>query len=254
MSRKINHIFYNFLRIGIFFIISLSGSVSHATNAVQQQVPVIQDTSDVTPKTYDEDFKDRYESSEYIYEEEKTKGWFSRFIDWLEATIESLFDFESRQDAADFLISAKNIFYVVIIIIVVFLIVRAIMNGEGRWVFGKASDRKRITHEDVETNIHIIDFTTLISEALTNNEYRLAIRYQYLHMLKKMSASEIIKYDPEKTNLDYSHEIKNEKVREQFLYTSYLYNYVWYGEFTIDKEQYEQAEESFNLILKNMAA
>ena len=251
MAKKSTHIFYNFLRIGLFLYISLSGSVSYAINTVVQEQTVQQDTSEVTPKTYDEDFKERYE---YIYEQEKSDSWFSRFVEWLETFVQSLFDYETRGEAAELLNILKNIFYVVIIIAVVFFIVRAIMNGEGRWVFGKRSDKKMVNHEDVETNIHIIDFTKLISQAVDNNEYRLAIRYQYLRMLKQMSTSEIILYDPDKTNLDYTYEIKNDTVREQFRYASYLYNYIWYGEFYIDKAQYEQASASFNLLLKNMAA
>jgi len=254
MAKKINHILYNLLRVGMLFIISLSGSSSLAANTFVQSQVVQQDTSDVTPKNFEENFQERYDSSDYAYEQEKTDGWFSNFIDWLEAWIEDVFDFESRNEAADFLDDVKIIFYIIIIIVVVFFIVRAIMNGEGRWVFGKRSDKKMIQHEDIVTNIHTINFTKLISEAIANNDYRLAIRYQYLQMLKKMSASEIISYDPEKTNLDYTFEIKNEAIKEQFLYTSYVYNYVWYGEFAIDKAQYEKAQTSFNLILKNMAA
>ncbi len=254
MAKKINHIFYNVLRVGIFCLISLSGSISYAANTFEQKQVVPQDTSEVTPKNFEEDFQERYNSSDYIYEQEKNEGWFTRFINWLEAWIEDVFDFESRNEAADFLDSLKNIFYVVIIIMVVFFIVRAIMNGEGRWIFGKRSDKKSIHHEDLETNIHTVNFTKLISEAIANNDYRLAIRYQYLQMLKKMSAAEIISYDPEKTNLEYTYEIKNDAIRAQFQYTSYIYNYVWYGEFSIDKTQYEQVQTAFDLILKNTAA
>ncbi|MBC8753815.1 DUF4129 domain-containing protein [Kordia sp. YSTF-M3] len=254
MLHFLKHIRYTFLLIGILTTASLTGTTAHANNSFPQQTSVQRDTSNVTPKTYEEDFKERYDGSEYVYEQEKTKGWFSRFIEWLEAWVQDLFDFDSREKAADFLGDLTNIVYVIIIIIVVFIIVRAIMNGEGRWVFGKRSDKKMVQYEDVETNIHSVDFKKLISQATANNDYRLAVRYQYLQMLKKMSASEIISYDPEKTNLDYTYEIKNDDIREQFQYTSYVYNYVWYGEFSIDKAQYEQAKTSFSLILKNMAA
>lgn len=253
MPKYIKHIFINFLVIGTFTSIFLSGNFAHASALTPQQT-VQEDTSDVQPKEYDENFKDRYDSTEYVYEQEKSNGWFSRLVDWLEETVQDWFDFDSRQSASNFLGEMTNLVYVLIIIVVVFFIVRAIMNGEGRWVFGKRSDKKIVNHEDVETNIHIVNFKKLIAQAVTNNDYRLAVRYQYLDMLKKLSAAEIISYDPEKTNLEYTYEIKNDSMREQFQYTSYLYNYVWYGEFIIDKEQYEQAAESFNLILKNNAA
>lgn len=244
MPKQLKHILLSVLLLGTML----------ATASMMRQLPVQEDISDVQPRTFEDDFKDAYDSSDYIYEVEKTDGWFTRLVDWLEKQIENLFNLDSRKKAGEYLEVIKLIFYVLIIIAVVYFIVRAIMNGEGRWVFGKRSDKKLIEHEDVETNIHIVDFDALISEATISNDYRLAIRYQYLNMLKKMSNHEIISYDPEKTNLDYTYEIKNDKLREQFQYASYLYNYIWYGEFVIDKTQYNNASDSFNVLLKNIAA
>jgi hypothetical protein len=240
--------------IQAFFSISLAGNVATVSSIDTPQTPVREDRANVTPKTFEDDFKERYDGSEYVYEEEASDGWFTRLVDWIERKIQEWFDFETRQQASDLVDTIKNIFYVIVIILVVFFIVRAIMNGEGRWVFGKRSDRRIVHYEDVETDIHTTDFNTLIAQAVENTDFRLAIRYQYLNMLKKLSEAEVISYDPEKTNFEYTYEIKNPATREQFQYTSYLYNYVWYGEFDIDKAQYDQAKSSFNVLLKNTAA
>ncbi len=245
MPKQLKYILLSFLLLGIMLATATS---------MRQTLPIQEDTTNVQPRTFEDDFKDNYSSSEYAYETEKTDGWFTRLVDWIERKIDELFDLGSRKKAGEYLETIKLIFYGLIIIAVVYFIVRAVMNGEGRWVFGKRSDKKLIEHEDVETNIHIVDFDALISEATINNDYRLAVRYQYLNMLKKMSNHEIISYDPEKTNLDYTYEIKNDTLREQFQYASYLYNYIWYGEFIIDKAQYNNASDSFNVLLKNIAA
>ncbi len=245
MPKQLKYILLSFLLLGIMLATATS---------MRQTLPIQEDTTNVQPRTFEDDFKDNYSSSEYAYETEKTDGWFTRLVDWIERKIDELFDLGSRKKAGEYLETIKLIFYGLIIIAVVYFIVRAVMNGEGRWVFGKRSDKKLIEHEDVETNIHIVDFDALISVATINNDYRLAVRYQYLNMLKKMSNHEIISYDPEKTNLDYTYEIKNDTLREQFQYASYLYNYIWYGEFIIDKAQYNNASDSFNVLLKNIAA
>ncbi|WP_298424491.1 DUF4129 domain-containing protein [uncultured Kordia sp.] len=245
MLKKLKYILLSFLFLGTMLA---------TASAVRQMLPLQEDSSDVQPRTFEDNFKDTYDGSEYVYEIEKTDGWFTRLVNWLERQIDELFNLGSRKKAAKYLNVVKLIFYGLIIVAVVYFIVRAIMNGEGRWVFGKRSDKKLIEHEDVETNIHIVDFDALIKEATTNNDYRLAVRYQYLNMLKKMSNYEIISYDPEKTNLEYTYEIKNESLREQFQYASYLYNYIWYGEFIIDQTQYNKASNSFNVLLKNIAA
>ena len=245
MPKQLSYILVSFLLLGAI--------LATAANP-QQELPLLEDTSEVTPRTFENDFKDDYQGSEYVYEVEQTEGWFSRLVDWMERKLNDLFNLGSRKKAAALLDTLKLIFYGLIIIAVVYFIVRAIMNGEGRWVFGRRSDKNIVQHEDVETNIHVVDFDKLISEAIQSNDYRLAVRYQYLNMLKKMSTNEVISYDPEKTNLEYTYEIKNDALREQFQYASYLYNYIWYGEFIIDKSQYDKASDSFTVLLKNIAA
>ncbi|MFK7749282.1 MAG: DUF4129 domain-containing protein [Kordia sp.] len=255
MPKTLKHIFF------IFSIAGMFSSALWATNTVTvdpspvQQTPVKEDTSYKDPKQFDDDFKERYSDSDYAYDSEATeKNWIARIIDWIETTVQDWFNLDTQEQASDVVKDIINIFYVLIVILVVFFIARALMDGEGRWVFGKQSNRRMINYEDVETDIHVTDFDQLIEESITKTDYRLAIRYQYLNMLKQLSAAEIIAFDPEKTNFDYTYEITDDAVREQFQYTSYLYDYVWYGEFDIDKSQYEQAKESFRVLLKNVAA
>ncbi|AXG70482.1 hypothetical protein KORDIASMS9_02722 [Kordia sp. SMS9] len=255
MPKHLQHIFYTVLLAGMFAVSLHTGNAATPEAIRIQQTPVKEDQSYIQPKKYDDDFKERYESSEYEYNTDEIQdSWLSRLIDWVEETVQDWFDFGTRKEASEFVQSAVNIFYVIVIILVVFFIVKTMMNGEGRWVFGKRSDRRIVRYEDVDTDIHVTDFNALIKEATTQSDFRLAIRYQYLNMLKRLSAAELIAFDPEKTNLDYTYEIQNEGLREQFQYTSYLYNYIWYGEFEIDKAQYEKAQESFNILLKNVAA
>ena len=73
-------------------------------------------------------------------------------------------------------------------------------------------------------------------------------------MLKKLSTAEIIHYDVEKTNNDYRNEIETPKVKEEFTYTSYLYNYIWYGEFDVNDEQFNKAKHAFDKFLNSIKA
>ena len=61
-----------------------------------------------------------------------------------------------------------------------------------------------------------------------------------------MSNKQIIEWNPEKTNSDYLYEIKSEKLKTEFEYLSYLYNYVWYGEFEMDEVHFEEVKKSFD--------
>jgi hypothetical protein len=128
------------------------------------------------------------------------------------------------------------------------------MNDEGSWVFGKSSDKNIIPVTDIEQNLSITDFDKLTKDAEKNNEHRLAIRYYYLWLLKKLAIAEIIEYDVEKTNSDYQNEITSKDLKDDFSYTSYLYNYIWYGEFDVNEQQYDKAKNAFTNLLNTIKA
>ena len=104
-----------------------------------------------------------------------------------------------------------------------------------------------------EIHIEEIDFTDLIQSNEREGNYRNAVRYQYLAMLKSLSAQNLIEWDFQKTNTDYYRELKNLDTKEHFKKVSYLYDHVWYGEFPIGEETYREAVAEFQT-LKNRAA
>tara|TARA_B100001063_G_scaffold245259_1_gene280428 strand:- start:3027 stop:3671 length:645 start_codon:yes stop_codon:yes gene_type:complete len=210
---------------------------------------------DVDPieKRHFEDLKDKYSGNDFIYERTiNNSGWWTRFKQWLSDFIKNIFDINSDAKASDVTDIAIKVFYVVIFILVVFFIVKAIINKEGKWVFGKSSDKSIIPVTDIESNIYEADFKSLIASAERDNNYRLAVRYYYLLLLKNLSQAGIIEYDVEKTNSDYHYEINSEALKKEFSYTSYLYNYIWYGEFDIDISQFQKAKTAFNQFLDSV--
>ena len=212
------------------------------------------DTSEITPRHFD-NLKEKYNDDDYIYERTAEKsGWWSRFKQWLSDKFQRLFNIQNAGQASKMTDLAIKIGGVLLFVLVIYFIFRAIVNKEGAWVFGKSSDKSIIPVTDIETNIHATDFKQLITEAESNSNFRLAIRYYYLWLLKKLSAAEIIHYDVEKTNNDYRNEIVAPKVKEEFAYTSYLYNYIWYGEFDVNDEQFNKAKRAFEKFLNSIKA
>lgn len=126
------------------------------------------------------------------------------------------------------------------------------LNKEGKWIFSKSSTKNIIEYDEIEKNLHLVDFENLIAESINLGNRRLTIRYYYLWLLKKMTQNEIIAWDIEKTNSDYIYEIKNTELKDTFNYLSYLYNYIWYGEFDIDQSTFEKAKNSFENTLKTL--
>jgi hypothetical protein len=202
-----------------------------------------------------ENIKEKYQGDEFVYERTvENSGWWTRFKQWLNDLFRDLFNLNSAGQASKATDIALKIGGVIIFLLVIYFIFRAVMNDEGKWVFGKSSDKSIIPVTDIENNIHATDFKQLIAEAENENNYRLAIRYYYLWLLKGLANAELIEYDVEKTNSDYFNEISSKSVKDEFSYTSYLYNYIWYGEFDVNEQQFSKAKTAFVKFLNSIKA
>ena len=80
----------------------------------------------------------------------------------------------------------------------------------------------------------------------------MAIRYYYLWTLKKLSERNIIEWHVDKTNTDYLYEIQSKELKDNFQYLSYLYNYIWYGEFEMNDITFNQAQKAFEKTLQSL--
>lgn len=78
-----------------------------------------------------------------------------------------------------------------------------------------------------------------------NQAYREAVRILYLMYLKFLHHTGVVALRINKTNKEYCSEIKNELTRSAFRKLSRLYDYVWYGQFSIASQEYAQIEEAF---------
>ncbi|MFB9079561.1 DUF4129 domain-containing protein [Flavobacterium procerum] len=209
------------------------------------------DTASVEGKKFPKDFKKKYTDSEFVYEyQEPEKNWWDHFKAWLASILRNLFSFSSPETAVYFVVMLFRVLAVIVIIVLIYFIVKAIINKDGQWIFGKNSNKKTIYYSDEEKNIHLLNFQKLIKESLEAGEKRAAVRYYYLWLLKVMAQNRFIEWDIEKTNSDYLYELKLPAHKEDFMYLSYLYNYIWYGEFEIDEATFNKTENRFKNALK----
>lgn len=210
------------------------------------------DDSLFAPLKFNPNFKEKYKSGEFQYEVKATeKGVWERFKEWLVYWLRKIFGL-SDGASHDILNIIFKVLATIIVLYVIYLIAKVILNKEGQWVFGKSTTKKVVTDEDIERNLQHVDFEKLLAATLQSGNQRLAIRYYYLWLLRKMSEKSIIDWNPEKTNSDYYYEIKNEGLRQDFSYVSYLYNYIWYGEFEITDTNFETIRDTFEKLLQSV--
>jgi len=198
-------------------------------------------------RTLSENFKEAYTSDAYDYVEhisfwDRFKAWFIDFlVRW--------FDF-NKANTVDVFQRLKLIFYFLVIAVVLYFIVKLILNKEVRWLFGKQTEAKKDIDLDEIKFIAEDDFKKLIIDAETIQDYRSAIKYYYLFLLKKMDKADQIKYDPQKTSHDYLLYLEGAKHYNTFSKAAYYYTYIWYGEFEINEKEYKTASSVFVELLK----
>ena len=247
-----------FLLFFLFFISSNVGAqdslaVAKKEKTVFTDKDILVDSAFVALKPFAKNFKKKYSDPSFIYEfKTPEKNAWDRFKEWLANFFKNIFKFTDSKSAANFVDILLRVIAILIVLSVIYMIVKAIMNKEGQWIFGKNSDRKIINYDEIEKNLHKVDFEKLIQKSLESGENRLTIRYYYLWTLKKMSENHFIEWDVEKTNSDYLYEIKNEAQKEDFAYLSYLYNNIWYGEFELDEETFAKARTAFEKSIKKI--
>ena len=213
-----------------------------------QNVIVKRDSSNINVTHFKENFKDNYSGDDFNYTINDTGGInlmqriLKKFFDWMS----DVFGFDI--DWIDYQ-TMEYIVYGLLGIIALYLIIKFLLQNPVRSVF-KTEDKTINGFSYVEENIKQVDFDKLISNALKENNYRLATRYLYLKSLKSLASKKLIEWHYDKTNTDYLNEIKDNKIKSLFKRVSYIYDYVWYGEFPIDETSFNKNKSDFNQLIK----
>jgi hypothetical protein len=178
---------------------------------------------------------------DFVYEDNAAVPitFFQKILNYILRFIETIF---SDTGVAPYI---RYFVYFLIFIFVIYLLFR--MNFGSVFFWGKKSARNadlEIYEEDVlNTNYDI-----LIQDALNSKNYRAAVRYLYLKLLKNLALSEIIRWEPDKTNRDYRNEMKSHKFSAVFETLTHDYEYVWYGNFQINPDIFSRVNEEFKAV------
>ena len=249
MTRK----FYTFL---IIFLSFTSGKAQEDYNQVLESDSAYQKTYDnaaiidsvitsgyVTDNAYynrkfKDDFRKKYQTDDFNYKTNKPKktGW-----DGLAKWLRDLFGNQTGAWAGVFI----KLFGFLVLGFVLYILISYFISKDGNFIFRKNKKTISIEDEEIIENIHEIDFREKLMNAEKNKDFRLAIRYQFLNVLKKLSDKKQIDWNVEKTNHDYLKELQTESSKNNFAELLYIFEYVWYGEFNINEEIYQPLKNKF---------
>jgi hypothetical protein len=208
------------------------------------------DSTVVEKRAFEEGFRDRYASEAFQYDqlEGEAQNLLARFLRWVLNGLGDVLGFEVNPATIE---AVKLLVYGVFILLAIYLIVRLLV-GQRATSFFSPKGSKVAPLAFSEEEITTIDLDAHVQQALAQGDYRLALRYLYLKALRQLSHHNIIHWDPDKTNSDYLREITASELKEPFIRISYLYDYVWYGEFPLEKQGYVTAQGYFEQLSKQL--
>ena len=173
------------------------------------------------------------ENSDYKYDRigPQPKSLWDRFVEWFWRTIDKLFNTKGGQ-------IGLSIFQYALIIAVIVIIILLLLKNNIRALFYGKSASVSIDFKEFEENIHKINFDELIADAISKKDFRKAVRLHFLKLLKELTDNDLIKWQIDKTNSDYSIELVNSRYSSKFQELALLYEYIWYGDFQLDETNF----------------
>lgn len=186
-----------------------------------------------------------FDYSEKLVEE----NWWTQFTTWLwELWLKFWNWLVGDFEAGGFISFLVHVLpYVFLLALIVFVIWLFYKLNPGASFF-KSKEKPAVFFSKEEEIIKSKNIKKLIENALANKDYRLAVRYYYLLILKKLTDAELINYEFDKTNSEYFAEINSEKINSGFRKVTTLYDYIWYGSFAVTETDYKKAEHTFNAL------
>jgi hypothetical protein len=86
--------------------------------------------------------------------------------------------------------------------------------------------------DDDDISIEQMNYVDKQLEAYQNLDFRMAIRYALLNTIKQLDENKQIVYVAGKTLYEYQSELSNKEMKDKFSEMCYIYEYIWFGNFT----------------------
>ena len=240
-----------------YFIVVLLFFVFNSVVLAQDDLEQNYDDSVIEQQTISETDLEEYKNDrDFDYtEKESDDNFLSRLTRWLRNILTQFWESIFGSGTADgFIWFVFRVLPYILLGILIFLLIRFFLKVNSNALIHKTKQQGVVNYTEEEQIIKNEDINLLISEALKNNNYRLAIRYYYLLSLKHLSEANLIDWQPQKTNADYIEELKVSNLQPDFQNITKIYDYVWYGEFDINAPKYENLQRIFQSLNSNITS
>lgn len=108
----------------------------------------------------------------------------------------------------------------------------------------KKIDVDELDLEEIE-DIENVAADAAYKAAVASGDYRLAIRMQFIKCLQLLNEAEHIEWEKEKTNRDYTREIKDREMKRSFRELATIFEQTWYGDVDMDIQEFRLYDQRF---------
>lgn len=198
------------------------------------------------PKTFDNQLNSKYKSNDFNYEIIKPQdSLWNRIKRNIAKFLSKIFGDLDPASANRYTMHFLRVLGIVAFGFLMYFLIKYLISKDGNFFFSKKNVKTNLSSKDFLEDIHEINFQKKITSYEAEKDYRSALRYQFLYVLKTLSDKGKIKWTPEKTNQDYASELKDDTQNKQFKVLAYIFENAWYGDFVINENDYEFYKNKF---------
>jgi len=229
-----------FLYLAVVLVLSMPAWAQEESDIDTTSVQQYYDSSTLEVRHFNPATIDELKSDdELTYSTDRaTVSLWTRFWRALRQLLAELFYRTSSGDIG------KLVIYLLAVMLLVYAVI-ALMKLDAVKIFFSGRNAQAIDHTIIQENIHEMDFDKLLQDALTQKDFRLAIRLYFLQGLKMLSDKQLIHWEPGKTNHDYLNELQVSELKKDFRELNYYFEYTWYGYFELTPDLFNRIKEKF---------
>ncbi|PWT76966.1 MAG: hypothetical protein C5B59_05210 [Bacteroidetes bacterium] len=145
----------------------------------------------------------------------------------------------------------RIIFLILIVSVLAFAIFKII--AENRlYLFYSPFKKIAKTNVEDDAELTVDELEKKIAESMATNDYRNALRFMYLKLLKMAGEKGMLHLRMSDTNKDYLGQIKGHPLSQQFDFLTNAYEHVWYGGFLLKADQFQILQNRFDAFYNNL--
>lgn len=229
MNKAVSYIFYL-----LIYLIPLTGGIT----LFASDMPVA-DSSSVVVRQPDAGFIDSYKSQkEFVYVQQPPleTNFLKRLIKYIQRKLKAWEHYTTVMPL---------LFKILMWASIIFFLFVVITKTKLYKLFYTDQEIKNPDFVIADPDEQIVDFDEAIRLQIEQLQYRQAVRLLYIKLINRLRVNNFIHYSKEKTNRDYLRDLTNEELKSGFYTITSIYNYVWYGDIEIEKDQFLRFEKSF---------